>query len=139
MKAPAGYSGTPLAKKLGIKEGFSIMLHNPPKYYFNLFEDFPKDVMTLDDSSKAPVDFIHIFVTTLQELQEIAGYYKPFLKMNGALWVSWPKGASSIPTDVKREPIREHLLSIGLVDVKVAAVDEDWSGLKFVYRLKDRI
>ncbi|WP_422861294.1 DUF3052 domain-containing protein [Flagellimonas sp. W118] len=138
MRAPAGYSGTPLAKKLGIKEGFSIMLYNPPKHYFSLFEDFPKDVVILDDSSENSVDFIHIFVTTLQELQEIAGHYKPFLKMDGALWLSWPKGASSIPTNLKREPVREHLISIGLVDVKVAAVDQDWSGLKFVYRLKDR-
>ncbi len=63
---------------------------------------------------------------------------KPALKKSGILWVSWPKGASKIQTDLKREPIREHLLKTGLVDIKVCAVDEDWSGLKFMYRKEDR-
>ena len=135
---PAGYSGTPLAKKLGIKAGFSVVLHNPPKQYFSLFSDFPDDVVVVEQPETETIDFIHIFTTTFQELQQISDQYKPLLKKNGMLWVSWPKGASSIPTDLKRDPIREYLLSIGLVDVKVAAVDEDWSGLKFVYRLKDR-
>ncbi|WP_190808695.1 DUF3052 domain-containing protein [Flagellimonas sp. S3867] len=135
---PAGYSGTPLAKKLGIKEGCTMLLHNPPKQYFNLFSDFPSNVIILDKPEGEALDFIHVFTTTIQELKEITNQYKPFLKKNGLLWVSWPKGSSNIPTDLKRDPIREYLLSIGLVDVKVAAIDKDWSGLKFVYRLKDR-
>jgi len=63
---------------------------------------------------------------------------KPLLKKTGMLWVSWPKGASSIPTDIKRDPLREFVLTQGLVDIKVCAVDQDWSSLKFVYRTKDR-
>ncbi|WP_420322550.1 DUF3052 domain-containing protein [Flagellimonas sp.] len=134
----SGYSGTPLAKKLGIKNGFTMFVYNPPKNYFNLFTDFPDAVVVLDRPESDTLDFIHIFTTTLSELEEAIAQYKPFLKKNGMFWVSWPKGSSNITTDLKRDPIREYLLSIGLVDVKVAAIDEDWSGLKFVYRLKDR-
>ena len=73
-----------------------------------------------------------------KKLIEAINLYKPALKQTGMLWVSWPKGGSSIKSDLKREPIREFLLSIGLVDIKVASIDENWSGLKFVYRKKDR-
>lgn len=138
MKASAGYSGTPLAKKLGIKEGFSIALYNAPEYYWELFTDLPSNLDVHKGLGEGELDFIHIFCTTLEELANIAIQYKEALKMNGTLWVSWPKGTSKITTDLKREPVREHLLSIGLVDTKVAAIDNDWSGLKFVYRLKDR-
>lgn len=134
----AGYSGTPLAKKLGIKEGFSILLYNPPEHYWDLFSDLPPELTILNKEEAQSADFVHIFCKTTDELTSIASKYKAALKMNGALWVSWPKGTSKIKTDLKREPIRDHLLSIGLVDTKVAAIDNDWSGLKFVYRLKDR-
>lgn len=134
----AGYSGTPLSKKLGIKEGFSILLINEPKHYFKLFTDFPEKINILKNQEAESADFVHLFCTSFKELTAVASSCKRSLKKNGALWVSWPKGSSNIQTDLKREPIREHLLAIGLVDVKVAAVDEDWSGLKFVYRLKDR-
>ena len=83
-------------------------------------------------------DFIHLFCTTFKELIKVVPKYKSTLKKNGLMWISWPKGSSAIPTDLKRDPIREYLIEIGLVDVEVAAVDEDWSGLKFVYRKKDR-
>ena len=135
---PAGYSGTPLAKKLGIKEGFQILLYNQPTHYFELFADFPNHVHQLTETTSESADFIHIFCTSHEELQTIGPTYKSALKKEGLLWVSWPKGASSIPTDLKRDPIRTYFLDLGLVDVKVAAVDEDWSGLKFVYRRKDR-
>jgi len=135
---PSGYSGTPLAKKLGLKSGQSYMLHNPPTYYYDLFDDFPNHVTRLKGVDGNSADFIHIFCTTEEELAKLVDVYKPALKPNGMLWISWPKGSSSIPTDLKRDPIRIYLLSIGLVDVKIAAVDDDWSGLKFVYRLKDR-
>ncbi|WP_299764939.1 DUF3052 domain-containing protein [uncultured Dokdonia sp.] len=134
----AGYSGTPLAKKLGIKEGYTILLYNQPKHYFDLFTDMPDDLKIIKEITPESVDFIHMFCTTIEDLQNNTITYKKALKKEGLLWISWPKGASSIPTDLKREPIREYLLSIGLVDVKVAAIDKDWSGLKFVYRLKDR-
>ena len=138
LNTSAGYSGTPLAKKLGLKEGFSIALYNAPKHYWDLFTDTPSELTIHQKFQKQSMDFVHLFCTTEEELIAIALQYKEALKMNGALWVSWPKGTSKIPTNLKREPVREHLLSIGLVDTKVAAIDEDWSGLKFVYRLKDR-
>ncbi|NAY90944.1 DUF3052 domain-containing protein [Muricauda sp. JGD-17] len=138
MTATAGYSGTPLAKKLGIKDGFTILLCNPPKHYWDLFSDLPNTLDIKNKPEKERMDFIHVFCTSEVELHKVAIQYKSALKKNGMLWVSWPKGSSSIATDLKREPVREHLLSIGLVDTKVAAIDQDWSGLKFVYRLKDR-
>ncbi|WP_222984192.1 DUF3052 domain-containing protein [Flagellimonas meishanensis] len=138
MKPTSGYSKTPLAKKLGIKEGFSILLYNPPNHYWKLFSDLPPNLHIKNNLGDELVDFIHIFCTSEKELHKNATHYKKALKKDGMLWVSWPKGSSSINTDLKREPVREHLLAIGLVDIKVAAVDDDWSGLKFVYRVKDR-
>ncbi len=132
-----GYSGTPLAKKLGIKEGFNIHLVNIPDYYFKLFSDFP-DVNVVDDPEKESLDFIHLFSTTTREFEEQSLRLKPLLKKNGMLWASWPKGSSKLETDLSRDPIRNFLLRNGLVDVKVCAVDKDWSGLKFMYRIKDR-
>ena len=134
----AGYSGTPLAKKLGIKKGNAILLYNAPKHYYELFADFPEGVTELDAVAEEVADFIHVFCTSFETLKEVVPQYKSALKKNGMLWVSWPKGSSKITSDLKRDPIREYLLNIGLVDVKVAAVDEDWSGLKFMYRIKDR-
>ena len=136
---PTGYSGTPLAKKLGIKSGHIFLLYNEPKHYFNLFSDFPTDTIKLKHIERDTADFIHMFCTTEKELFKAVAQFKPALKKTGMLWVSWPKGSSKIHTDLKREPVRDYLLSIGLVDIKVAAIDEDWSGLKFVYRLKDRL
>ncbi|MEM6806019.1 MAG: DUF3052 domain-containing protein [Bacteroidota bacterium] len=134
----AGYSQTPLARKLGIKAGYTVLLHDAPKHYFELFADLPEDLQILDRGIAEGLDFIHLFFTEMSELVAKSEEFKSYLKKDGLMWVSWPKGKSKIETDLKREPIREHLLSIGLVDVKVAAVDEDWSGLKFVYRVKDR-
>ncbi|MEM1336349.1 MAG: DUF3052 domain-containing protein [Bacteroidota bacterium] len=138
MPTPSGYSGTPLAKKLGIKPGFQLWIKNPPVPYTSFFNALPDDVTILDNAKKATVDFVHLFCTTYAELEVCALECKSLLKKTGMLWVSWPKGSSKIPTDLKRDPIREYLLKVGLVDVKVAAVNEDWSGLKFVYRTKDR-
>ena len=135
---PAGYSNTPLAKKLGIKEGFTIALIHQPEHYFQLFSDLPNGIQIQKTLLADSLDFIHLFCRSQNELFEHAQTCKRALKKTGALWISWPKGSSKISTDLKREPIREHLLRVGLVDTKVAAVDENWSGLKFVYRLKDR-
>lgn len=134
----SGYSTTPLSKKLGIKEHYTYLLYNQPKHYFSLFSDLPSNITLLDDIKTETADFIHLFCTTEKELTKIVETFKPALKKTGLLWVSWPKGSSKITTDLKRDLIREHILSIGLVDIKVAAIDENWSGLKFVYRLKDR-
>jgi len=135
---PSGYSDTLLAKKLGIKAGHCYLLYNEPKHYFELFDDFPPDAVRLNSFQNETADFIHLFCITEQELIESVSLLKPALKQNGMMWVSWPKASSTIKSNLKREPIREYLLSTGLVDIKVAAIDEDWSGLKFVYRLKDR-
>lgn len=134
----AGYSGTPLAKKLGIKENFKILLYNQPKHYFKLFSDLPGSIEIMDNILPESTDFIHLFCTSIEELESSTSKYKIALKKNGSLWISWPKGSSKIDTDLKRDIIREYLIGNGLVDVKVAAIDEDWSGLKFVYRLEDR-
>jgi len=136
--APSGYSGTPLARKLGIKEGFSIYLVNQPSNYFDLFDDFPDQVEQLSAAKQETVDFIHIFVRFEKDLIQHASEVKPLLKKDGILWVSWPKGKSKLVADINRESVRDFLLSIGLVDIKVCAVDEDWSALKFMYRKKDR-
>jgi len=135
---PSGYSGTPLAKKLGIKSGHRFLLCNEPSDYFSLFNDFPDDAIRLNLIKNNTADFIHLFCITEEELFNSVNLFKPALKKSGMLWISWPKGSSKIKSELKREPIRDFLISMGLVDIKVAAIDEDWSGLKFVYRLKDR-
>jgi len=135
---PSGYSSTPLAKKLGIKTGFQILLLKAPKHYHELFDDWPEGVEEGDLCKKDSADFIHLFFTEFKELKTHFSAYKKALKKTGSLWVSWPKGRSEIATDLKRDMIRDCILSQGLVDIKVAAIDEDWSGLKFVYRKKDR-
>jgi len=136
--ATHGYSKTPLARKLGIKQGYEIVLVNEPSHYDALFSDFPKEVTKVENPKKESIDFIHLFCTTKKELETLPTKFKPLLKKTGMLWVSWPKGSSKIKTEINREAIREYILSIGLVDIKVAAIDADWSGLKFVYRLVDR-
>jgi hypothetical protein len=133
----SGYSGTPLAKKLGIKEGYSVVLVNEPEHYLLLFEDMPA-VKYVRKPAARSVDFIHLFCANKIDFERRSLQLKPALKMTGMLWVSWPKGSSKITTDLSRDYIREYLLENGLVDVKVCAVDQDWSGLKFMYRIKDR-
>lgn len=135
----AGYSGTPLAKKLGIKENFLIQVYNSPKGYLDFFHDFPEGVVILDSGQeKETLDFIHIFATSEKELSEAFKKAKPTLKKTGALWISWPKKSSKIETEIDKFYVMNYGLDNGLVDVKVAAVDDDWSGHKFVYRVKDR-
>ncbi|WP_378174942.1 DUF3052 domain-containing protein [Aquimarina sp. SS2-1] len=136
---PAGYSGTPLAKKLGLKDGTTALFYNLPDYYWDLFIEIPKNIITLTRVNEGvKVDFIHIFCTSIKDLLTVVPVYKAALKKNGMLWVSWPKGSSGILTDLKRDFIRSYVIELGLVDVKVAAVDENWSGLKFVYRVSER-
>jgi len=134
----AGYSQTPLAKKLGIKSGYRIYLVQEPDHYLQLFSDLPEDISYVEIPDPESMDFIHLFVKQWSELETAVPSLKPLLKKTGILWISWPKGTSSIPTNVKRDPLREFVLRQGLVDIKVCAVDQDWSGLKFVYRTKDR-
>ena len=132
-----GYSGTPLAKKLGIKIGFKIGVINAPVYYFDLFEDFPAEVeINADDDS--PKNLIHFFTKQVAELESMILSLKAQIAPDGTIWISWPKKASKVPTDITEDVIRNLALVNGLVDVKVCAVDEVWSALKLVIPVKDR-
>jgi len=132
----AGYSNTPLAKKLGIKDGFYISLVNAPDYYLNLFTDLPPNLYFDRDGMK--IDLIHFFTKSKTEYEALLPSLKDQIKSNGVIWVSWPKKASKIATDITEDIIRNYALKIGLVDIKVCAVDEVWSGLKLVIPVKDR-
>jgi|APTNR8051073442_1049403.scaffolds.fasta_scaffold00033_38 hypothetical protein len=133
----AGYSATPLQKKLGIKEGYTVFLFQPPDHYFDWINPLPKEV-TVKDRLSGKVDFIHLFTKDQKTFAKEFLKCKKYLKKEGMLWISWPKKASKVPTDLDENVIREFGLKNGLVDVKVCAVDEVWSGLKFVFRVKDR-
>lgn len=115
-----------------------MKVYSPPLHYFGLFPDWPEDVIKVDDPKPESLDIIHVFATNRESLEALVPLAKPNLKKNGSLWVSWPKGTSGLPTDINREVVREFVLRIGLVDIKVAAVDDKWSGLKFMYRKADR-
>jgi hypothetical protein len=135
---PSGYSGAPLAKKLGIKPGFKCHLINPPEHYFELFTDMPDAVSFLSDK-KAKKNFIHLFTKSAKELEKNITSLRAEIEPDGMIWVSWPKKASKIETDITENEVRNLALTNGLVDVKVCAVDDVWSGLKLVIRVKDRI
>jgi hypothetical protein len=132
----AGYSGTPLVKKLGIKPGSNIVLVNAPSDYATEL-DLPPDV-TVNSRSGKPLDFAQLFVKSEKELQREFSEYAKRLNASGMLWVSWPKKSSGVSTNLSENIVRDIGLAVGLVDVKVCAVNEVWSGLKFVVRLKDR-
>ncbi len=134
----AGYSGTPLAKKLGIKSGFKIKIVNEPKDYFRLFLDLPEDLKEVVDI-KTKKDFIHFFTKNASQLNKVIKDLKQEMEQNGILWISWPKKASKVETDLNGNIVREIGLKNGLVDIKVCAVNDVWSGLKFVIPVKDRI
>ncbi len=134
----SGYSRTPLAKKLGIKEGFTLQIINEPEGYYALFKDLPVDLNFTKDS-KLKKDFIHYFTKSASELKKDMPQLKQGLVQNGMLWISWPKKASKVVTDVDENIIREIGLKNGLVDIKVCAVNDIWSGLKFVIPVKDRV
>lgn len=136
MNTSAGYSGTPLAKKLGIREGSKLLLLNAPEHYFRLFTDFPGDVKMVSTKTKA--DIIHYFVKEEKQLARDISKLKNGIEQNGLIWVSWPKKSSKVITDITEDVIRNLALQSGLVDVKVCAVDETWSGLKLVIPVKDR-
>lgn len=135
---PSGYSGTPLGKKLGIKEGFAIKLVNAPGYYLELFSDFPPNTKIIKDA-KTRTNFIHFFPANAEELHNKIVVLKNQLQPNGMIWVSWYKKSAKIVTDITEDIIRSIALRNGLVDIKVCAIDEKWSGLKLVIPVKDRL
>lgn len=134
----AGYSQTPLAKKLGLKQGFVIRLVNEPAHFFSLFTDYPAGI-SVEENHAVKKDFIHFFTTSEKQLKQQLALLKTELVANGMLWVSWQKKSAKLKTDVTEDVIRNHSLSIGLVDIKVCAIDEIWSGLKLVIPVKDRM
>ncbi|MEQ9425636.1 MAG: DUF3052 domain-containing protein [Cyclobacteriaceae bacterium] len=132
----AGYSKTPLVKKLGIKEGFRIEIVNPPEDYDKLIGEYPDGVEKV--SQGTDLDFVHIFTNSFGELESLMINYKDRIKKNGTIWFSWYKKASKLPSEITEDYVRNTALSLGLVDVKVCAVDEKWSGLKIVIRKENR-
>lgn len=133
----AGYSETPLSKKLGLKEGLTAFILNAPHEYFNWLAPLPASI-TIKKRIGPSLDFVHIFSTNSQVFQENFLKARDHLKPTGMMWISWPKKTSKVPTDLDENVIRNFGLANGMVDVKVCAVNEVWSGLKFVFRLKDR-
>jgi hypothetical protein len=133
----AGYSGTALVKKLGLKEGMTMFVFQTPADYFDWLSPLPKNVI-VKSKLNSEVDFIHSFVADAKIFQKEFVKYKTHLRKNGMLWVSWPKKSSKIPCGLDENGIRDFGLKEGLVDVKVCAINEIWSGLKFMFRIKDR-
>ena len=133
----AGYSGTALAKKLGIKEGSRVFLVDAPKDYAKLVEPLPPDVR-LVPRVDAQTDMVHIFASERKRLRGALESALAKLQPAGTIWVSWPKKASKVETDITENTVRELALPLGLVDIKVCAVDDVWSGLKLVVRKENR-
>ena len=132
----AGYSETPLVKKLGVKEKSNVAFVNAPDGYEKTLE-LPS-VLIVSSRSKKPLDFVQLFVRTRHELEHKFPQYSAKLNPSAMFWISWPKKSSGVATDLTEDVIRAIGLANGMVDVKVCAVDDVWSGLKFVFRLKDR-
>ena len=133
----AAYSGTPLAKKLGIKDGCRIFPVAAPKDYRRLVTPFPAGAAVAARMSRT-IDLVHVFSTRQSHLGKTLRACLAKLKPDGAIWVSWPKKSSKAPTDISEDTIRKIALPLGLVDIKVCAVDEVWSGLKLVIRKQNR-
>jgi hypothetical protein len=134
----AGTSGKPLVQKLGVKPGFRIFTVGAPAAYDNIVGKLPADV-TIASRLRAPLDMIHVFATEAAVLAGKLGVYRDAIKPDGMIWVSWPKKSSGVPTGLTDNVVREIALALGLVDVKVCAIDEIWSGLKFVIPTDERI
>lgn len=127
----AGYSKKSLVQKLGIRDGFSSVVLNPPTGYV-------KGLTITSSPLFNHHDFIQFFTSSKSELEKEFPKLQKAIKPAGMVWISWPKGSSKVPTDLNENGVRDIGLKNGMVDVKVAAIDEIWSGLKFVIRLKDR-
>ena len=133
----AGYSGTPLPKKLGIKENFRIGLINAPQSFLPQLGTLPANTQILR-SLKAPLDLVVLFADRETMLAKRFPLVAEKLSANGMIWVAWPKKSSGVKTDLIFDNVQRIGLDCGLVDVKICAIDDTWSGLKFVYRVKDR-
>ena len=133
LRIMAGYSGTPLAQKLGIKANERVLTKNAPAEYLDWLSPLPAGA-TVSARVKGPVAIVHLFTTNRSDLQRALTEALDRISVDGAVWVSWPKKAAKLPTDVTEDTIRQLALPLGLVDVKVCAVSDVWSGLKLVIR-----
>jgi hypothetical protein len=133
-----GYSGTPLAQKLGIKSGNTVLTLNAPDNYKTLLGD-PYDIKIIADKPAGRPDIIHLFTNSRDELFSKLADLRNVIQQDGMIWVSWYKKAAKLPTEITEDTVRDAALPLGLVDVKVCAVDENWSGLKLVIRRENRI
>jgi len=133
----SGYSGTPLAKKLSLKDGMRVWLDGMPD---SVRDEIGSNGLQLKllNAPETPIDSAHIFVIQRADLEAKLRQLLPLLDRSGMIWVSWPKKASNVPTDITEDVIRDVALPMGLVDVKVCAVDSIWSGLKLVIRKEHR-
>jgi hypothetical protein len=130
----AGYSGTPLWKKLGYKNDIVAHVYGAPKGYVNSLT-LPSDMsVKWDTRAKVGIGFVHLFASSRSELKAKLHRFRKLIAADGVIWVSWPKKSSGVQTDVTEDIVREIALPIGLVDIKVCAVDEIWSGLKLMIR-----
>jgi hypothetical protein len=139
MSTVAGYSGTPLAQKLGLKDGFRALFVDLPVSLADLatsraFAESSRITVDQLGGAQQGYNFIHLFTASRAVLEKLAQPLMGLISRDGMIWVSWPKRVSKVPTDITEDTIRAVVLPIGLVDVKVCAVDETWSGLKLVIR-----
>ncbi len=132
-----GYAGKPLASKLGLKPGTRVAIVGAPAGYSPLLGPGLNDVSLLSLRARE-LDLVHLFARDRRRLERQLPRAQRAIRQDGVLWISWPKKTSRLHADLDESQVRAMGLAAGLVDVKVAAIDEDWSGLKFVYRLKDR-
>jgi len=133
----AGYSGTPLAKKLGLREGGRVWAVGAPQQYQKLLAPLPAGVKFVSKVG-ADTDIVHLFATKRLDLTKRLAQLVSLIRSDAVIWVSWPKKDAKVPTDVTEDVVRELALPLGLVDVKVCAVDGTWSGLKLVIRKVNR-
>jgi hypothetical protein len=137
MAKSAGYSGTPLAKKLGIKDGMRLTALNAPEGYESWLEGLPSTA-SISTRVTAPAAAVHLFETKQSSLARQLKSLRAKLQQGGFVWVSWPKRTSGVATDITEDVIRDVALPLGFVDIKVCAVSDVWSGLKLVIRRSER-
>lgn len=140
MDAPAGYHGTPLARKLGLKAGMRVRLLDPPDDYWTLLghEAAAMEVEQLPEGDAREADLTHLFATDREPLQRAFSRARAGMLEDGMVWASWPKRSSGVPSTIGRSDVMAAGQEAGLVDIKVCAVDGTWSGLKFVIPVADR-
>lgn len=131
--AASGYSGTPLAKKLSLRDGMRVWFHAMPEHVIDEIDEYALELFFVADPAQG-IDAAHIFVTEKSALEAHLAALRYQIAPDGQIWVSWPKAAAGVPIDITEDTIREICLPIGLVDTKVCAIDETWSGLKLVIR-----